>query len=61
MNPVYVKLFKKQNKLLLSKCILIHLAGVIWIFNKVLKRVVKQCAVCDRTAGDAAAAVVEVL
>lgn len=42
MNPVYVKLFKKQNKLLLSKCILIHLAGVIWIFNKVLKRVVKQ-------------------
>lgn len=39
MNPVYVKLFKKQNKLLLSKCILIHLAG---IFNKVLKRVVKQ-------------------
>lgn len=42
MNPVYVKLFKKQNKLLLSTCILIHLAGVIWIFNKVLKRVVKQ-------------------
>lgn len=42
MNPVYVKLFKKQNKLLLSKCILIHLAGVIWIFNKALKRVVKQ-------------------
>lgn len=42
MNPVYVKLFKKQNKLLLSKCILLHLAGVIWIFNKVLKRVVKQ-------------------
>lgn len=42
MNPVYVKLFKKQNKLLLSKCILIHLAGVIWIFNKVLKRVEKQ-------------------